>query len=94
MRFDAVKFLIDFNKEKPEKEKDSRFLAALLLTLSGDNASDPFKIHVVKFDFMAEIFRVRVKSDTQRMASFRDCLSRGMAQAKESREKAQTQTAN
>lgn len=91
MRFDAVKYLIDFNKKNPEQEKDSRFLAALLLTLSGDNPTDPFKIHVVKMDFMAEIFRVRTKNDEQRFAKFRDCLSRGMVQAKESRERAKRQ---
>lgn len=93
MRLDAVKFLIDFNKTKPGKEKDVRFVAALLLTLSGDSPSAPFRMHVVKMDFIAEIFRVRVKDDQQRIATFTECLSCGMGEAKKSREKAQKQMA-
>lgn len=91
MRFDALKYLTGLNQTSSGKEKDVRFVAALLLTLSGENPSDPFRLHAVKVDFMADIFRVRVADDKQRMATFKQCLSYGLAEAIKSREKAQQQ---
>lgn len=87
MRFDGVEFLINYNRTKPEKENDTTFLAALVLMLE-DKSQEAFMFSVYKYDFMAEIFRVRVKGDQDRFGGFRECLSVAVVKARASRERA------
>lgn len=89
-----MQFLIRQNFESPGQDRDSMFLAALLLSLNENNQSNDFKMDVIQYDFMAEMFKVRIKNDAHRFSTYRNCLIDAIDKAKASHNKAKLRNEN
>lgn len=72
------------NRDRFDQKNDEGFLTALLLALTENNKpyDDARSINVFKYDFIAEIFKIRVKNDEHRINDFENLLSNAMKRAR------------